>query len=81
MCPVVYPPRLRVTFCSYLESHVWRLCSELFFLCQEACKLGTAFVKLQGEHEALKKKNDEDNGKVMFPVANEVVGFFHHKMF
>jgi len=29
---------------------------------QEACQLGTAFAKLRGEHEALKKKNDEDNG-------------------
>ena len=42
-------------------------------LCQEACKLGTAYVKLQGEHEALKKKHAEDNGKVMLPeYSNEV---------
>ena len=53
-----------------------RLCFELFSLCQEACKLGAAFVKLQGEHEALKKKHDEDNGKVMFPIANEEIKFF-----
>ena len=53
-----------------------RLCLELFFLWQEACKLGAAFVKLQGEHEALKKKHVEDNGKVMFPVDNEEIKFF-----
>ena len=50
-----------------------RLIFELFLLCQEACKLGTAYVKLQGEHEALKKKHAEDNGKVMLPeYSNEV---------
>ena len=58
-----------------------RLCFELFFVCQEACKLGTAFMKLQGEHESLKKKHAEDNGKVMFPVADEEIKFFHHVTF
>ena len=30
-------------------------------------------MKLQGEHEALKKKHAEDNGKVMLPeYSNEV---------
>jgi hypothetical protein len=43
---------------------------ELYFLRQEACKLGAAFVKLQGEHEALKKKNAEDNGKASFLESN-----------
>jgi len=31
---------------------------------QEACKLGTAHVKLQGEYEVLKKQHAEDNGEV-----------------
>ena len=50
----------------------------MFLLCQEACKLGTAYVKLQGEHEALKKKHAEDNGKIMFLVTNQETKFFHH---
>ena len=41
-----------------------------FRLCQEACKLGAAYVKLQGEHEVLKKQHAEDNGKVTFPGNN-----------
>ena len=41
-----------------------------FFMCQEACKLGTAHVKLHGEYEVLKKQHAEDNGKVTFSRRN-----------
>ena len=34
-------------------------------------------MKLQGEHEALKKKHAEDNGKVMVCEHNGEVMFFH----
>ena len=35
-------------------------------------------MKLQGEHEALKKTHAEDNGKLMFLVANQETESFHH---
>ena len=42
----------------------------IFSLCQEACKLGSAYVKLQKEHDALKKQHAEDNGKDKILVYN-----------
>ena len=76
MHPLGVAPKAPSNFLKLLGVLCCGLCLELFFLCQEACKLGAAFVKLQGEHEALKKKHAEDNGKVMFPVYNEEVKFF-----
>ena len=35
-------------------------------------------MKLQGEHEALKKKHAEDNGKLMFLATNQETKSFHH---
>ena len=35
-------------------------------------------MKLQGEHEALKNKHAEDNGKLMFLATNQETKSFHH---
>ena len=39
-----------------------------FYMCQEACKLGSAYIKLQGEYEVLKKQHAEDNG-MLYPLV------------
>ena len=38
-------------------------------------------MKLQGEHEVLKKKHAKDNGRVMLPECSNEVEFFRLVMF
>ena len=35
-------------------------------------------MKLQGEHEALKKKHVEDNGELLFLATNQETKSFHY---
>ena len=78
MHPLGVAPKAPSNFLKLLGVLCCGLCLELFFLCQEACKLGAAFVKLQGEHEALKKKHAEDNGELIFLVTDQDTKSVHH---
>ena len=76
--PVGVAPKAPSNFLKLLGGLYSELRFEQFSLYQEACKLGTAFMKLQGEHEALKKKHAEDDGKLMFLATNQETISFHH---
>ena len=64
MHPVGVAPKAPSNFLKLLGVLCYRdllLLTSLMY--QEACKLGTAHAKLQGEYEVLKKQHAEDNGE------------------